>query len=106
MITYSKGRGRSTPSLKAGRACHGVADNTLAISIQYWSRAGLRSQVMWKWLAGAYCLYSAMVACLGVTKVWGQVGLEALRTPSATFSGRSTVTASSHTRENMPDKLL
>ena len=48
-----------------------MAESTLARSIQYCNRLGFRPHVAWKWLAGAYCLYSAIVAYLGTMKVCG-----------------------------------
>ena len=54
---------------------------------------------MWKWLAGAYCLYSPMVAYFGTTKVCGQVGgRQVWHTALASFSGSSAVAASSQTQ--------
>ena len=60
----------------------------------------------WKWLAGAYCLYSAIVAYLGTIKVCGHDQFDVCATASASFSGRSTVVASSQTMLNMPDRAL
>ena len=101
-----RGKGLSSPSINRGRACQGAAESTLFRSIQYCSLAGFRPQVMWKWFAGAYCLYSSMLAYLGTTKVCGHVEVEVWQTASESFSGRSTVTASSQTSENMSVRLL
>lgn len=46
------------PSTKLGLAAHGVTLSTFDKSIQCCKRATGRFHVMWKWLAGAYCLYS------------------------------------------------
>lgn len=56
---------------------------------------------MWKWFAGADCLYSTIVAYFGTTNVWGQVGVDILQTALANLSGKSTVSASSHISENI-----
>jgi len=45
---YSRGTGLSRTSTHAARRDHGVTDRTLAMSIQYSRRAGLRPQIAWK----------------------------------------------------------
>ena len=67
------------PSIHCGRLAQGAAESTLARSIQYCKRRGFKPHVAWKWLAGAYCLYSPIVAYFGTIKVCGHDQFDVLR---------------------------